>query len=180
MFKLSPQTLRKYEDFVKLAKPLVKSKLLCVQIRLGGASKNHVSDWQFNKFENIKVVWNFVNETFLNNGTLNEDYKIFVTTDREEVLDEAIRIFGSNKVVFNKGEIKHLERDVKYNSSDCSAIERTILDLVSLQNCEKISVSFSSGFGLFGAWLRKEPLKNLYMYNHPNFTLVQTNDSYYY
>jgi hypothetical protein len=171
MFKLAPYVETKYEEFMKLAKPTKDTKLICVQIRLGGSNdKNHADDVEFNKFENIKVIWSFVNNTL----KLNETYKIFITTDREIVEEEAIRLFGSQYIVINKGIIKHIDKDLEnQNETNCSLIEKTILDFHSMQNCDQMVITFYSGFGLLGSWLKKVPFKDVYVYKHPNITLAE-------
>ena len=66
LFKLKPNLTKRYEDFLKLAKPNSETKLICAQIRLGGSNrKNHASDWKFNERNVTKLVWEFIRKTFL-------------------------------------------------------------------------------------------------------------------
>ncbi len=156
---------------MRTAKPNNQSTLICAQIRIGGTRPNHESDYEFNKIENINVVWKFINESLINNDPLireTRNFKLFVTTDSELVLQDAFQFFGNDTIVLNDGSIKHIDRDLSGNLNTCSPIQRTILDFHSLQNCDKAVVTHSSGFGILGVWNRKEPFKNLYIYQHPN------------
>ena len=170
MFKLAPNLEVKYQKFLKSTKPNSKSILICAQLRLGGKRKNHATDFEFNKESNAKVVWNFINQTFLIDKKIN-NYKIFITTDSEVVEQEGISVFGKDRVVVNEGPIKHIDRDLLKGSLP-SQIERTILDFHSLQNCDNAIVTYLSAFGSMGCWNRKEPFKNLYIYKHPKIELT--------
>ena len=160
LFKLKPNLTKRYEDFLKLAKPNSETKLICAQIRLGGSNrKNHASDWKFNERNVTKLVWEFIRKTFL--SKVSHNYKIFVTTDDEDVEKEALEQFGSSQLVINSGDIIHIDRDVR-NLNDCSKIEKTILDFHCLQNCDMAVIS-KSGFGKLGLWNRRNPIQDLYL-----------------
>ncbi len=111
MFKLKPNLEVKYQKFLKSAKPNSNTTLICAQLRMGGNRKNHAADFEFNKESNQKVVWNFINQTFLINRTIN-NYKIFITTDSKVVEQDGISVFGKYRVVVNEGPIKHIDRDL--------------------------------------------------------------------
>ena len=174
MFKLTPNLEAKYQKFLRAAKPDSNTTLICAQLRMGGNRKNHAADFEFNKESNAKVVWNFINQTFLIDQKILNNYKIFITTDSEVVEQEGITVFGKDRVVVNEGPIKHIDRDLG-KGSDASQIERTILDFHSLQNCDYAIVTAGSAFGSIGCWNRKEPFKNLYIYKHPNIELTLDN-----
>jgi len=164
LFKLNNKLEIKYKQFLKLAKPTVNTKLLCVQIRIGGTNrKGHANDFKFNERNITKLIWSFIRNNLLNNKIIlnNDDYKIFITTDDELVQQEAFNEFGQNKVVTNNGEIVHIDRDVHDLKDDCTRIEKTILDFHSFSNCDFALVS--SQFGEMAAWNRKNPLENIYM-----------------
>lgn len=157
LFKLNQNLEEKYKKFLKKAKPTQHSPLICVQIRIGGEKrKNHASDWKFNDRNITLKVWKFLREKII--LKLN-NYKLFITTDDEDVQQEAFREFGSENVVTNDGEILHIDRDVQ-SLNDCSRIEKTILDFHSLQNCDFGIVS--SGFGKMGLMNRPNPIENIY------------------
>ena len=92
---------------------------------------------------------------------VSHNYKIFVTTDDEDVEKEALEQFGSSQLVINSGDIIHIDRDVR-NLNDCSKIEKTFLDFHCLQNCDMAVIS-ESGFGKLGLWNRKNPIQDLYL-----------------
>jgi hypothetical protein len=164
LFKLKPSLTKRYQEFLKLAKPNSETKLICAQIRLGGSNrKNHATDWKFNERNVTKLVWEFIRKNFLPKLSPNnkENYKIFVTTDDEDVEKEALEQFGSSQLVINSGDIIHIDRDVR-NLNDCSKIEKTILDFHCLQNCDMAVIS-KSGFGKLGLWNRKYPIQDLYL-----------------
>ena len=165
LFKLSPHLEKSYKKFLKSAKPDSNTTLICAQLRIGGARKDHAADFEFNKASNVNVVWNFIKQTFLIYQNI-KNYKIFITTDSEVVEQDGIQVLGKDRVVVNAGPIKHIDRDLAKGSS-ASQIERTILDFHSLQNCDYAIVTHLSAFGSMGCWNRKEPFKNLYIYNHP-------------
>jgi len=114
---------------------------------------------KFNDKNVTKIFWKFIRNDLIAKLEL-KNYKIFITTDDEDVQKEAFDEFGSDKVVTNEGEILHIDRDVD-NLNDCNRIEKTILDFHSLQNCD-IGIA-SSGYGKMGLWNRKDPVKDLYV-----------------
>jgi len=161
LFNLSTELENKYKNFLKQAKPTSsETKLICVQIRIGGDKrKNRHSDKKFNSLNITKMIWNELESKILSKIN-NKNYKIFITTDDDRVEEEAFKHFGKNKVITNKGEILHIDLDVG-NLFDCTRIEKTLLDFHSLQNCD-VAVT-TSGFGKIGAWNRKDPFENLYV-----------------
>ncbi len=161
LFKLRPNLEKKYENFLKAAKSTKITKLICAQIRIGGNRNNHASDHQFNEKTVTKLVWSFIKKQIIIESNLT-DYKLFITTDDEDVQKEAFDEFGSDKVVTNDGEILHIDKDA-HDLNDCSRIEKTILDFHSLQNCDFGLVS--SGFGKMGLWNRVDPFRNLFIIN---------------
>ena len=176
LFKLKPNLTKRYEDFLKLAKPNSETKLICAQIRLGGSNrKNHASDWKFNERNVTKLVWEFIRKTFL--SKVSHNYKIFVTTDDEDVEKEALEQFGSSQLVINSGDIIHIDRDVR-NLNDCSKIEKTILDFHCLQNCDMAVIS-ESGFGKLGLWNRKNPIQDLYLLSEKKILKFNQSEFFY-
>ena len=176
LFKLKPNLTKRYEDFLKLAKPNSETKLICAQIRLGGSNrKNHASDWKFNERNVTKLVWEFIRKTFL--SKVSSNYKLFVTTDDEDVEKEALEQFGSSQLVINSGDIIHIDRDVR-NLNDCSKIEKTILDFHCLQNCDMAVIS-KSGFGKLGLWNRRNPIQDLYLLSEKEILKFDQREFFY-
>lgn len=172
LFNLSPKLENDYKNFLKQAKPTSNTKLICVQIRIGGNNRaNRHPDHPFNSIDVTKIIWNELRLKILNEIN-DKNYKIFITTDDDRVQEEAFKEFGQDKVVTNKGEILHIELDVS-NLPDCTRIEKTLLDFHSLQNCD-VAVT-TSAYGKVGAWNRKDPLENLYVLHEGH--LLKTNNS---
>ena len=49
LFKLSPHMQRKYDEFLKIARPTPKTKLICAQIRIGSSQFINSSDLRIDK-----------------------------------------------------------------------------------------------------------------------------------
>jgi len=133
MFKFNKKLDSLFKKTIKKAKPNKNSKLICAQIRIGGNG-----DLQFTAKENSKKYWQFIKNNLT--SKLN-DYKLFVTTDTPELIDEANQVFGNDTVIAFK--------------------ER------SFHKCDMGVVSHS-GFGLIGILNRKElkDLKNFYVFTN--------------
>ena len=107
LFKLTPKLEKKYQEFLKKAKPTNESILICAQIRIGGYKHfyyRHYFDLRSQNIENSKRYWNIIKEKFLPNIIQNK-FKIFITTDNEFVHNEALKEFGSNQIVYHQGFI---------------------------------------------------------------------------
>jgi len=89
-------------------------------------------------------------------------YIFYSRTDTQSVENEAIKVFGAEKIILNQGENIHLDRTSDLKCSD--RVDRIFLDLHSLQNCN-YSIISESGFGKLGVWNRLEPQKNLVMFS---------------
>ena len=107
-----------------------------------------------------KLFWQFIRNNFIQKDNF-ENWKIFITSDLEEVETEAINEFGIDKVIRIGGINSHIGREEQL-SNDCTRIEKPILDFHFLQNCDKAVIS-KSGFGRLGAWNRVEPNKDLHV-----------------
>jgi hypothetical protein len=162
LFKLTPKLQETFNKFIKRAKPDDKTKLICAQIRIGGVRPNVKFDSEFLPRNSSKLFWKFIRETFLNVNS-SQKYKIFITTDTESVEEESIREFGENMIVKINGHFVHIDREEYGNTSDCSKIEKVILDFHALQFCDAAVIS-PSGFGKYGISNRINPTKDLYRY----------------
>jgi hypothetical protein len=87
IFKLNKRLNEKYLKFLKKAKPSNTTKLICAQVRVGDAGGT-----QFMKRGNLKIYWNYIRTNFIKNLT---DYRIFLTTDTQDIVSEAIKEFGN-------------------------------------------------------------------------------------
>jgi len=137
-----------------------KSKIYCAQIRIGGKRPDVAFDANFNHRNVTKLFWQFIRNNFIPKDDL-ENWKLFITSDLEEVETEAINEFGIDKVIRIDGINTHMGRE-KQLSNDCTRIEKPILDFHFVQNCDKAVIS-KSGFGQLAAWNRVEPKKDLHV-----------------
>jgi hypothetical protein len=156
IFKLNKRLNEKYLKFLKKAKPSNKTKLICAQVRVGDAGGT-----QFMKRENLIIYWNYIRTNFIKNLT---DYRIFLTTDTQDIVSEAIKEFGNELVNTNEGPINHLDRFSKLELND-EKLDKTFLDFHSLQNCNMAIIS-ESGFGKLGIFNRDDPNQNLAMFSN--------------
>jgi len=157
MFKLNSRLNEKYLKFLKKAKPNKNTKLICCQVRVGGGYDSDV----FMEKEKTKIYWNYIRINFIKNLT---DYRLFLTTDQNDVELEAFKEFGVEFLVTNEGPNNHL--DLVYNSKSTNEnLDRIFLDFHSLQNCNMAIIS-ESGFGKLGIWNRNNPNENLAMYTN--------------
>ena len=161
LFRLVPKLQNKFNEFMKIAKPDNETKLICAQIRIGGARPNVKYDNEFLPRNSSKLFWNFIRETFINVYPRIK-YKIFITTDTESVEEESIKEFGEDIVKID-GDFIHIDREEYGNTNDCTRSEKVILDFHALQFCDMAIIS-PSGFGRYGVANRINPAKDLYMY----------------
>lgn len=166
LFKLSPSQRVKFEQFRQRAKPTNQTTLICVQIRIGGSKhelRRNYFDLLSQPVSNSKRYWKLVREKFIANVT-NDDYRVFLTTDNALVHEDGLKEFG-DKMVYNHGPMNHIDY-LKYsrNESDCSAIEKSLLDFECLKLCDMAVISRSQ-FGRMGLWNRPEPAKHVYAFN---------------
>jgi hypothetical protein len=165
LFKLTPHLEKKYQEFLAKAKPTNDSVLICAQVRIGGYKHfyyRNYFDLNSQKVENSKRYWNIIKEKLLPNINHN-NFKIFITTDNQLVHDDALKEFGSDKIVYHPGPFNHVDY-IENTKDDCTNSEKAILDFHSLQNCDMAVISRSQ-FGRIGLWNRKNPLKEVYAYN---------------
>jgi hypothetical protein len=156
IFKLNKRLNEKYLKFLKKAKPRNKTKLICAQVRIGDAGGT-----QFMKRGNLQIYWNYMRTNFIKNLT---DYRIFLTTDTQDIVSEAIKEFGNEFVVTNDGPNNHLDLFSKLELND-EKLDKTFLDFHSLQNCHMAIIS-ESGFGKLGVFNRNYPNENLAMFSN--------------
>ena len=100
---------------------------------------------------------------------LDDDYKLFITTDTESVAQEAVQKFGKDKVIVAKGLYTHIDREEQ--SKSCSRVKKTYLDLHFMQHCQKIVIS-DSNYGKFGTLLRPDWSKDAFIYMKGQFKTI--------
>lgn len=162
VFKLNKIYQNQFQNMLKIAKPNVQSHLICAQIRIGANG-----DLEFTNRNNTKFYWNFIRDKFLSDVNKSKNYKLFITTDVEDVIDEAIKEFGVDRVVAFRNRSIHLELA---RSTDCKKFSGVFLDFNLLGECDEGIISHS-GFGFFGILNRQninEIRKKFYVYTNPD------------
>lgn len=166
LFKLTDKLKIEYDLYLDK----IKTKtLICAQIRIGGkVSANGISDEPFTNRKDTQLFWKLIQDKFIKKHT---NYIIYVTSDLQEVKDEAKEVFGKDFVISNDKSSIHIEKDFKQMKSECEndSIKEIILDFHMLQMCDMAVVS-QSGFGLLGLWNRKVPNKDLFVHTNQNLT----------
>ena len=164
LFKLSPKLQAQY-DMIK-ANITQDTQILCAQLRIGGQRPNVPHDSLFNDISVTTKFWRFIREEFVSK-LASDNWKLFITTDTEVVEQEAVREFGTSRLIRIPGVFSHV--DMEENAESCSRVEKPILDFHFLRNCDKAVIS-SSGFGKLGTWIRANPVKDLYVFINNKFT----------
>lgn len=172
LFKLTPILQIKYDLIRQNSRATNKTQIICAQIRIGGKRPNVEFDYEYNDLSVTKLFWKFIRETFISQ-IKDDDWKLFITTDIEQVSDEAIREFGDTKVIKIPGLFTHIDRESNMGN-DCYRIEKTILDFHFMQNCDKAVIS-KSGYGKLGTWNRLDPIKDLFIFEENNFIKANYN-----
>lgn len=166
LFKLTDKLKIEYDSYLDK----IKTKtLICAQIRIGGkVSANGISDEPFTNRKDTQLFWKLIQDKFIKQNT---NYIIYVTSDLQEVKDEAKEVFGKDFVISNDKSSIHIEKDFKKMKSECEndSIKEIILDFHMLQMCDMAVVS-QSGFGMLGLWNRKVPNKDLFVHTNQNLT----------
>ena len=166
LFKLPQRLMPRYEQFLAQTKPRQKSKLICAQVRVGQKSaKGQRDDFFMNRNETV-LYWDLIKREFIHKLYANtSDYKIFVTSDREDVKEEARGVFGSDHVVATEHSSFHFDRDFrKANDPQCQVLENVLFDFHVMQHCDAAVVSHS-GFGILAMMNRERPNENLFVYS---------------
>jgi hypothetical protein len=179
LFKLKKEVAAEFELILrKVKKNIPGNKLICAQVRLGGVTRTSQNDRLFSKTGTSQLFWRFMNDTFLDRNKLNgSNYTIYVTSDNDEVKQEARDFFGVDKVVSFEKSNFHFDIDYNRGSpftrfwtkrSNCKSIRKILLDFYLLRECD-MAVASHSGFGLLGLLNRPDPGKDLYVYSNLDY-----------
>ena len=163
LFKFNADLEVKYNKMLQMTSG---AQLICGQIRIGGTG----DIMKFASRSSSKQFWSFLE----NNLIKLKDYKLFITTDKHDVLVEALKKFGQKRVIGFKDRSFHLAR-VKQTGSlgnkRCKKISELYLDFMFLGQCQSGIISHS-GFGMLGILNRKnfkETINsNFYIFTNPN------------
>jgi len=156
LFKFNSKLNNEYEKYLKILKPTNETKLICAQIRL----------FRYTERKNVPLFWQFIKEQFLKKN-LNDstDYKVFITSDRPDVVDESFKIFGGH-AVGRKANSFHLNY-MSGQGDKCESIMKLVFDFKALGECDMAVVSHS-GFGMVGVLNRaNKNYTNFYVLSNP-------------
>jgi hypothetical protein len=147
LFKFNRYLQTKYDKLLNNNLKMNKnSKLICGQIRLGGGGGVSI-DLKFTSRQNTALYWSHIKNMFLKNNENSSslfDYKLFITTDTPDVIDEATQVFGKDKVFGFKDSSYHIE--FKRSSKQCNKLSELFIDFKLLGDCDMGVISHS---GLF-------------------------------
>jgi len=164
LFKFKPYLESTFQEMLKKLKPNSKTKLICAQIRIGGNK-----DKQFVYPSQVELFWKKIQDKFITN---KHDYRIFITSDKSFVIDEALKEFGRDKLIGFKNRSFHISN--KYmklpplKQNECKKISELFLDFHVLGKCDMGLISHS-GFGIVGILNRenKSDSDNFYIFTNP-------------
>lgn len=157
LFRFNTVLQSQLNSFFAVNTPKPDMQLVCAQIRIG-RNPSMPSDEPRNTMADLQVVWDFLHK--YNNS---HKFRIFVTTDSEEVRTIAAEKF-SPQFVYNPGEIIHVDKPYYGENNVCDSVMKVIMDQFILTKCDTLLVS-RSFFGENAAIMRKNK-KNAYIFNN--------------
>ncbi|CAF0924573.1 unnamed protein product [Adineta steineri] len=101
--------------------------------------------------------------SFIDSNLTNENSNIFLTTDNQQVYNEAQQRYGS-RLLYVSGEITHLDRSLNINQKVCREQDKLLTDFHLLGELCDISIISNSGFGFWGNLRRFQPFEQLYVF----------------
>jgi hypothetical protein len=159
LFKMTPRIQRQFDNFMQKAKQNAKTTLICAQVRLGGDSLTFKDPIRIER-ERVGEIWEFIKSNF-SDAINSNNYKLFVTSDHENIFEEAKKEFGSDMVLITNGTITHIDKD--QSESHCKRHDKAFLDFNLLGMCDKAVVSRST-FGYGGVRTNYKGYKELYIF----------------
>lgn len=147
--------ITKFNKLKAKLKPNKFTKLICAQIRIGGEY-----GIGFMSNENTKDFWKFINDNFFKRN--NNNYKLFITSDKPYVIDEAYKQFDNDKLVAFRNNSFH----INFKDS-CADFGNLIMDFSLLSLCD-MGVISHSGFGFVGIMNQENfNSNNFYVFTNP-------------
>lgn len=185
LFKFNGNLNKQYFKLIQQLKPSVNTKLICAQIRIGNEF-----GIPFMKRQDTKKFWNFIQNQFINK---NKEYKLFITSDHSDVIDEAFSVFNNtDKLIAFKENSFHITL-FDHKKKKCAQVADLLFDFNILGSYCDMGVVSHSGFGMIGILNRKDQkdLNNFYVYTNPtnlkseywnrnNLDFIQYNNSLLY
>ncbi|XP_046549377.1 uncharacterized protein LOC124259313 isoform X1 [Haliotis rubra] len=142
LFRLKDDLQKDLDKFLSLVPR--NYSLICAQIRMG-KNPNIPNDSETrNTDKSVKPIWEFLERY---NDT--SKYKIFVSTDSENIRNESLRFFPNNSLTL-PGVIAHVDK-----SPRCEGFRKVILDQEVLSHCDTLLIT-NSGLGRIAAFLDNE------------------------
>ena len=173
LFKLPERLQARYQEFLREAKPNEDTGLICAQIRVGSKTGKNNQDLFFMARNQTSVYWDLIKTEFIQKLYEKGNYKIFVTSDREDVKEEAVQLFGQHKVIATRNSSMHFGIDISQsNDPRCPNLENVLYDFNLLSNCDAAAVSHS-GFGIMAMLNRPDPNKNFFIYSLEDQTILK-------
>ena len=101
--------------------------------------------------------------SFIDSDALNKDSNIFLTTDNQQVYDEARQHYGS-RLLYVSGEITHMDRSINKNQKVCREQDKLLTDFHLLGELCDMSIISNSGFGFWGNLRRFKAFEQLFVF----------------
>ena len=141
LFRMSNGFKRKFQTYL----PKFGDRMtLCAQIRMGGDAKEF-QEREMNPKNATSIVWPLLRQEFIKNMR-PEQYRLFITSDSEDVMTKAVKEFG-DQLVTTTGFYIHLDKDRHPKHSCMIRALRLFLDFHLMEQCDKVIISHS-GFGI--------------------------------
>ena len=122
--------------------------------------------------EVVNKFWVYVKKKLIRRVKLTENYKIFLSADNVTFRNDAIKIFGPDRIVYNIGDdIMNIDY-IKTNNECPAGIVQTFNDFYSFQYCDMAVVTENSQFGRFGIWNKGQVPKQYYSFNGREFKKI--------
>ncbi|CAF1553925.1 unnamed protein product [Rotaria magnacalcarata] len=135
-----------------------KNPIICAQIRTG-RNPTIPDDKLLPGRRNIsESVFSFIDS---NDSNINSE--IFLTTDNQQVYDEALQRYGS-RLLYVSGEITHLDRSLNIDQKVCREQDKLLTDFHLLGELCDVSIISNSGFGFWGNLRRFKPFEQLFVF----------------
>lgn len=135
-----------------------RSKLICAQIRTG-QNPTIPDDKYLPGRRNIsESIFSFIDANYADKTT-----EIFLTTDNQNVFEEAKRRYGI-RLLYVEGEITHLDRSENTNQKVCREQKKLLTDFHLLGEFCNVSIISNSGFGFWGNLRRFQAFDQLFVF----------------
>ena len=178
LFKFNKNLEIDYKKYLNQLRPTLNHKIICVQIRIGGyqiRNGTRFYDSFFMHRNETYNYWKFIKENLIFNKTSNktlQDYRIFLTTDTADVVEEAAQVFGNEKVVGSNDKITNIAHynNNRDSNQNCPNFRYVFIDFFLLSQCDMGVISYS-GFGHYGLMNRQNKnYDGFYVYSRPSYS----------